>query len=92
MLIFDHRICPESLSVEFGYTLYNGFFLETKLNEYIFVKVASKLQGDQQENKSRVLPHLLIYLNVFLSLIVRIYVYLLYSRFIGLLKNLLLIN
>jgi hypothetical protein len=23
MLIFDHRICPESLSVEFGYTLYN---------------------------------------------------------------------
>jgi hypothetical protein len=22
MLIFDHRICPESLSVEFGYTLY----------------------------------------------------------------------
>jgi hypothetical protein len=53
------------------------FFLETKLNEYIFVKVASKLQGDQQENKSRVLPH---------------NVYLLYSRFIGLLKNLLLIN
>jgi hypothetical protein len=77
MLIFDHRICPESLSIEFGYTLYNSFFLETKLNEYIFVKVASKLQGDQQENKSRVLPH---------------NVYLLYSRFIGLLKNLLLIN
>jgi hypothetical protein len=23
MLIFDRRICPESLSIEFGYTLYN---------------------------------------------------------------------
>jgi hypothetical protein len=79
MLIFDHRICPESLSVEFGYTLYNVFFT--------IYKVINK-----KTNQECYIPHLLIYLNVFLSLIVRIYVYLLYSRFIGLLKNLLLIN
>jgi hypothetical protein len=28
MLIFDRRICPESLSVEFGYTLYNYNFVK----------------------------------------------------------------
>jgi hypothetical protein len=26
MLIFDYRICPESLSVEFGYILYMAVF------------------------------------------------------------------
>jgi hypothetical protein len=32
MLIFDHRICPESLSVEFGYTLYIILFVWLKID------------------------------------------------------------
>jgi hypothetical protein len=40
------------------------------------------LQSDQQENKSRVLPHLLFYRNVCLSLIVHLHIAI-HSRFIG---------
>jgi hypothetical protein len=40
------------------------------------------IQGDQQENKSRMLPHLLFYRNVFLSLIVHICILAIHSRFI----------
>jgi hypothetical protein len=51
------------------------------------------LQSDQQETKSRVLPHLLFYRNVFLSLISRFYLLAVNTRFVGCLplKNLLLI-
>jgi hypothetical protein len=38
-----------------------------------FTHATEVLQSDQKENKSRVLPYLLFYGNVFLSLIVRIY-------------------
>jgi hypothetical protein len=41
------------------------------------------IQSDQQENKSRVLPHLLFYRNASLSLIVHICILALHSRFIG---------
>jgi hypothetical protein len=51
------------------------------------------IQSDQQETKSRVLPHLLFYRNVFLSLISRFYLLAVNTRFVGCLplKNLLLI-
>jgi hypothetical protein len=42
-----------------------------------------QIQGDQQESKSRVLPHLLFYRNVFLSLIVHICILAIHSNFIG---------
>jgi hypothetical protein len=41
------------------------------------------VQSDQQENKSRVLPHFLFYRNVWLSLIVHICILAIHSRFIG---------
>jgi hypothetical protein len=41
------------------------------------------LQGDQQENKLRMLPYLLFYGNVCLSLIVHISILAIHSRFIG---------
>jgi hypothetical protein len=41
------------------------------------------LQSDQEENKSRMLPHLLFYRNVSLSLIVHICILAIYGRFIG---------
>jgi hypothetical protein len=48
------------------------------------------IQSDQQETKSRVLPHLLFYRNVFLSWISRFYLLAVDSRFVGCLplKNL----
>jgi hypothetical protein len=51
------------------------------------------IQSDQQETKSRVLPHLLFYRNVFLSWISRFYLLAVNTRFVGCLplKNLLLI-
>jgi hypothetical protein len=51
------------------------------------------IQSDQQETKSRVLPHLLFYRNVFLSWISRFYLLAVDSRFVGCLplKNLSLI-
>jgi hypothetical protein len=53
------------------------------------------IQSDQQENKSRVLPHLLFYRSVSLSLIVHVYLYLLHTVVLlvaYLSKNLLIIN
>jgi hypothetical protein len=51
------------------------------------------IQSDQQETKSRVLPHLLFYRNVFLSWISRFYLLVVDTRFVGCLplKNLSLI-
>jgi hypothetical protein len=51
------------------------------------------IQSDQQETKSRVLPHLLFYRNVFLSWISRFYLLAVDTRFVGCLplKNLSLI-
>jgi hypothetical protein len=51
------------------------------------------IQSDQQETKSRVLPHLLFYRNVFLRWISRFYLLAVHTRFVGCLplKNLLLI-
>jgi hypothetical protein len=51
------------------------------------------LQSDQQETKSRVLPHLLFYRNVFPSWISRFYLLAVDTRFVGCLslKNLSLI-
>jgi hypothetical protein len=51
------------------------------------------VQSDQQETKSRVLPHLLFYRNVFLSWISRFYLLAVDTRFVGCLplKNLSLI-
>jgi hypothetical protein len=51
------------------------------------------IQCDQQETKSRVLPHLLFYRNVFLSWISRFYLLAVDTRFVGCLplKNLSLI-
>jgi hypothetical protein len=48
------------------------------------------IQSDQQETKSRVLPHLLFYRNVFLTWIRRFYLLAVHSRFVGCLslKNL----
>jgi hypothetical protein len=42
-----------------------------------------EVQSDQQENKSRVPPHLLFYRNVSLNLIVPICILAIHSRFIG---------
>jgi hypothetical protein len=52
-----------------------------------------KIQSDQQETKSRVLPHLLFYRNVFLSWISPFYLLAVDTRFVGCLplKNLSLI-
>jgi hypothetical protein len=47
------------------------------------ISVKYHIQGDQQENKSRVLPHLLFYRNVCLGLIVHICILAIHSRFIG---------
>jgi hypothetical protein len=59
------------------------------------IKVSSMevVQSDQQETKSRVLPHLLFYRNVFLSWISRFYLLPVDTRFVGCLplKNLSLI-
>jgi putative copper export protein len=41
------------------------------------------LQGAKQENKSRVLPRLLFYRNICLSLIVHMCILVIHSRFIG---------
>jgi hypothetical protein len=51
------------------------------------------IQSDQQETKSRVLPHLLFYRNVFPSWISRFYLLAVDTRFVGCLslKNLSLI-
>jgi hypothetical protein len=46
-------------------------------------KMKQLVQNDQQENKSRVLPHLLFYRNVSLNLIVHICILAIHSRFIG---------
>jgi hypothetical protein len=48
-----------------------------KIHTYIHV------QSDQQETKSRVLPHLLFYRNVFLSWISRFYLLAVDTRFVG---------
>jgi hypothetical protein len=53
-------------------------FMEMSHQKYIFYFF---IQSDQQENKSRVLPHLLFYRNIYLSLIVHIPA--IHSRFIG---------
>jgi hypothetical protein len=55
--------------------------------------VNNPIQNDQQETKSRVLPHLLFYRNVFLSWISRFYLLAVDTRFVGCLplKNLSLI-
>jgi hypothetical protein len=37
MLIFDHKICPESLSVEFGYTLYIVSQINICFIKFVFV-------------------------------------------------------
>jgi hypothetical protein len=37
MLIFDHRICPESLSFEFGYTLYIVSQINICIIKFVFV-------------------------------------------------------
>jgi hypothetical protein len=42
-----------------------------------------KIQGDQQENKSRVLPHLLFYRKVCLSLMVHICILAIHCRLIS---------
>jgi hypothetical protein len=55
-------------------------------SEYVILdnfRQVSIIQSDQQENKSRVLPHLLFYRNVCLSLIVHICIPATHSRFIG---------
>jgi hypothetical protein len=59
-----------------------------------FFLSTSTLQSDQKENKSRVLPHLLIYRNVCHSLGCPIIMLLMHSRFIGCLplKKLLIIT
>jgi hypothetical protein len=42
MFIFDHRICPESLSVEVGYTLY--IILKNGEGAKIFIQIKSNLK------------------------------------------------
>jgi hypothetical protein len=63
---------------------------DTIQTNYIYSYI---IQSDQQETKSRVLPHLLFYRNVFLSWISRFYLLAVNTRFVGCLplKNLLLI-
>jgi hypothetical protein len=41
MLIFDRRICPENLAVEFGYTLYTMENATPRNSEYILMKLAT---------------------------------------------------
>jgi hypothetical protein len=68
---------------------------KTNRNRYNSVLKIScnSVQSDQQETKSRVLPHLLFYRNVFLSWISRFYLLAVDTRFVGCLplKNLSLI-
>jgi hypothetical protein len=74
-----------------------GFYLffVCYYNIACFIKrlIVNKIQSDQQETKSRVLPHLLFYRNVFLSWISRFYLLAVDTRFVGCLplKNLSLI-
>jgi hypothetical protein len=58
-----------------------------------YISEMNYVQSDQQETKSRVLPHLLFYRNVFLSWISRFYLLTVDTRFVGCLplKNLSLI-
>jgi hypothetical protein len=64
-----------------------------KINPPPFYDDLHAIQSDQQETKSRVLPHLLFYRNVFLSWISRFYLLAVDTRFVGCLplKNLSLI-
>jgi hypothetical protein len=57
------------------------------------IRYSVPLQSDQQETKSRVLPHLLFYRNVFLTWIRHFYLLAVHTGFVGCLplKNLLLI-
>jgi hypothetical protein len=50
MLIFDRRICPESLSVEFGYTLYT-FSLQTRVHNKSEVSVFKMVEVFGDNNK-----------------------------------------
>jgi hypothetical protein len=63
--------------------------LDLEIQNYMYFSV----QSDQQETKSRVLPHFLFYRNVFLSWISRFYLLAVDTRFVGCLplKNLSLI-
>jgi hypothetical protein len=58
------------------------------LNTYLYI------QSDQQESKSRVLPHLLFYRNICRRLIRHFYILAVHTRFVGCLplKNLLLMT
>jgi hypothetical protein len=54
-----------------------------KFNQSILFARESAVQSDQQETKSRVLPHLLFYRNVFPSWISRFYLLAVDTRFVG---------
>jgi hypothetical protein len=63
------------------------------MGEQSQVNLRNNIQSDQQETKSRVLPHLLFYRNVRRILIRHFYILAVHTRFVGCLplKNLLLI-
>jgi hypothetical protein len=57
-------------------------------NKTLVIKSNFIHQSDQKENKSRVVPHFMIYWNVCLTLIVRRIILARHRRFIGCLFNL----